>query len=456
VTRGLIVLCRILFYRPLILVMILLVYGVAVLLCVAVDSPKRGIGVALMAAFAAGGLAALLTERISRYSIQAGMIGLPDHTRVMRRAQGCFLVVFVAAPVVPAFALGANPLAAVAALATATAAGLVFASYGGIWFLLAAFGSRLLPLGEWAQLAPVQALATAISGYFIWRWFDLPRKTERTAALIQVRLADARHERRERHYESADDTLEDGDNSPSNAVPADIASGTRFSAVLAHGFGYSVGLSRRNLLRSIGIAAAALAAWKILHGAKPAALAYLLVTGLCCLGLVARLQVVSQRWMRTSTEQALLQLAPKWPEARAIKCAVIATTLLVQRASIIVWLLSSVAAVLLNSIGSEELLWGLVAVMGTSLAFSGAILAVLARRRIREWHFSTILIVLIVGAGAVTIIFGAATAPRYWMAGIAMMCIPPALALAAYSWAPLRFPLNVDAAAYRSSARPLD
>jgi hypothetical protein len=109
-----------------------------------------------------------------------------------------------------------------------------------------------------------------------------------------------------------------------------------------------------------------------------------------------------------------------------------------------VWIASSAVAALAGWIGSMELFCGGVAILGTSLAFSGAAWAVLSYRRIREWQFSTIALVLIVCAGAATVVFGTPVATRSGMVGVAMMLIPPALALAAYCLAPLRFPLNVD------------
>ena len=455
--KALVLLWRVLFYRPFVVVMLLLVYSVAALLLVTIDSPKKGLAVAMMGAFAATGLSALLTERISRYSHQASAIGLPDHARGMRRVQGCFLVLFVAAPAALACMFGATPLAALAALATATAAGVALAAYGAVWLVAVPLLGKVLPLGVWAELPPVQALATGVSGYLIWRWFDLPRRMERAATLDTIQLADATHEQPKLTSRSEDSSIDDEHSVPPpngqliGAVAADLDSGRRLVAVLAVGFGYSVRITRRALLCGAGIAIAALAAWSVLHGSQPAALVYVFVTAACCFGIVGRLQGLLQRWMRTPTEQALLQLAPRWPEARRIKRAVIETTILVQRGSIAVWIASSAAAALLGWIGNVELLSGGVAVLGTSLAFSGAAWAVLAHRRIREWHLTTIAIVLTVCAGAATAVFGGSVTTRSWTVSVAMMFIPPALALAAYFLMPLRFPLDVDARALKAA-----
>jgi hypothetical protein len=451
VTKAFVLLWRILFYRPLIVVMLLVVYSVAALLLVTVDSPKKGLAVMSLAAFATLGLSAVLTERISRHALQARAIGLPNHAQIMRRVQVCFLVMFVAAPAALADILGANPLAALAGLVIATAAGVALATFGGVWIVLLPFLGRVLPLGEWAGLPPVQALVTGLGGFVIWRWFELPAKMERVSTPASVRLADATHERLERARPAEDSSREDEQSRiPPEELLAgeaavDLNSGRRLSAVLALGFGYSVGIRWRALSYGAGISIAFMAALNLLYGSRHAVAAYTLVTGACCVAVVGQLQGLLQRWMRTSAEQALLQLAPKWPDARQIKRAVIETTIVVQHGGIAVWIASSTTAALAGWIGSMELFCGGVAILGTSLAFSGAAWAVLSYRRIREWQFSTIALVLIVCAGAVTVVFGTPVATRSGIVGLAMMLIPPALALAAYCLAPLRFPLNVDA-----------
>ena len=296
-TQALVLLWRVLFYRPLIVVMLLVVYSVAALLLVTVDSPKKGLAVAIMAAFAATGLSAVLTERISRYSLQASAIGLPDHPRVMRRVQGCFLVLFVAAPAALACILGANPLPTLAALATAAAAGIALAAYGAVWLVLVPLLGKVLPLSAWAELPPVQALATGVSGYLVWRWFELPERMERAGTLASAQLADATHERlkRTRRSPSEDSSIDDehGATPPNDlligAVAVDLDSGQRLSGVLALGFGYSVGITSRALLYGAGISIAVLAAWSVIHGAQPAVLAYGCVTAGCCFTLLGQI-----------------------------------------------------------------------------------------------------------------------------------------------------------------------
>lgn len=163
-TKGLVLLWRILFYRPLIIVMLLVVYSVAALLLVTVDSSKKGLAVMIMAAFATVGLSAVLTERILRHAFHARAIGLPNHAQIIRRVQVWFLVMFVGTPAVLGGILGANPLAALAGLVTATAVGVALVAYRAVWLILVPFLGRVLPLGEWAGLPPVQALAIGLGG----------------------------------------------------------------------------------------------------------------------------------------------------------------------------------------------------------------------------------------------------------------------------------------------------
>lgn len=450
---ALLVLRRLLFYRPLIFVLLFLVYSVAVLLLFIVDSAGKGIAVAAIAAFATGGLSAVLTERITRHSLHASAIGLPDHSRMMRRAQGCFLALFIAPPVALTYFLGANPLAALAALATATAAGILLVIYGPIWIVLVPVLGRVLPLAHWAELLPVQALATAISGYVIWRWFDLPSRVEHAARSAPSPLGDAGHEsvgqprKRKPDVSGRSDThdLNASKEAAFTSLATNLEAGQRLPAVLGLGLGYSLETAWRGVLYGVGVSIAILAGWHVFHGYRPAVLAYVAVTALCCFSMVGRLQGLVQRWLRTSSEQALLRLASRWPDARSIKRAFLASTVMIQRGSVIVWVASSAVAAVLGWIDRTEVVAGALAVIATFLAFSGAAWAMFAQRRVREWHLSTIALVLLVGAGAVTLFFG----PLVF--GLSMMLVPPTLSLMWYALAPLRVPLNVDPRALKAA-----
>jgi len=451
VSIALRILGRLLFYRPLIAVLLMLVYLVTALLLATIEPDKRGIIIGIMGGFQAGGLAALLTERIRRFSFTAGQLGLPDHARIMRLAQAWFLVLLMMSPAIVATLLGMQPLRAVAILGMATAAGIVLATYGGWWLILVPLIGRSMPLSDWLALPAVQAVAVAASAWVIWRWFRLPRSAERTGGISPSLLADAAHERASLSEDPAGllSAAAQSGQTPNSSAAAprlqiNLETGRSLPSVLALGFGYSVAIAWRAVLYGIGVAALVLLAWHASHGRRPEALGYIIVTAACCLALVGRMQGVLQRLTRTSMEQSLLRLSPQWPEARQIKQAIVQTTFLVQRGSIAVWAVTSIFAALLGWMDKRYLIAGGVAVAGTSFAFSGALFAVLARRRIREWHLSTIAEVILVSAGALAVVFVGSLPNLHALYGVVLMVVPPALALCWYAMAPLRLPLDVD------------
>jgi hypothetical protein len=457
VSTALRVLVRLLFHRPFIFVMLLLVYLTGVLVFFGVEPNKRGVVVAAFAGFATGGLAAVLTERIARHSLQAGLLGLPNHSRIMRLVQGWFLALFVAVPAFAATAFGASPLTAGAALTTAAALGIFLATYGGFWLVALPLLSKVVPLGDWLMLAPVQALIAALSAWLIWRWFELPVQKERSGALQPMLLADALHERAQPSEEATASEVSGAQSVAETAIENAVATAVgslqsvpTVATALAFGFGYRLNTVWRGVWRGIAIALAVLLAWHLIYGTKSAAMGYWLVTGVCCVGLMGRVQGMLTRWISTSAEQALLQVTPRWPDAHAIKRAMILSTFLIQRGGLVFWAAVTAVAVLLGWIGRPELITGGVAVVAVSLAASGAGWAILAHRRVREWNLSTIVIVLTVAVGAAVIVFGAPLSHVALVVGLALVTLPPALALAWYWIAPLRLPLNVDPRALKA------
>lgn len=439
---------RLLFYRPMILVLLLLFYAASALLIVKFGANKGAVGAALLAAFAVGGLAAVLTERIVRFSREASIIALPDHARAMRSVQIGFLGIFAAAPAVLAILVGAPPLGAVAAVAVATSAGIVFASYRGIAILLLMLGAQMLPRTPWVHLPAVQALGVAASGLVLWQWFDLPRKIERGAGFENTKLADARHERRHRSVPTQDMMRPEalpGARALAVQPGAEGLHGDRHvPALLAVGLGYGIKTNWRGKLYGFGVALAVLAAWQLLHRQTRNPLAYTCVTAVCCMSMVAHLQHILRRWLGSAHEQALLWLAPQWPAPRLIKRAFIASTLRVQLGTVAIWASASLAAGVLGWIDGPEIYLGSCAMLATSLAFTAAAWAVLAQRRVRETNLPTILCALTVGVGTVLAISAHQGLNIALFIGIVLMMGPPVVAFAWYTLAPLRFPVNVD------------
>jgi len=444
------------FYRPLVIVLLLVVYLVATFLLFVIDSDKRAVVIATMGAFSTVGLSAVLTERITRFSLVAGSLGLPGHALYMRQVQYLFLALFVAIPAAVAVVMGMAPLTAAALFSAATAGGVVLSTYGAVWIVIVPIVGRIRSVESWIQSPIVQGLAVAASGWLISRWFELPARVERAGGLMPRFMADAKHERPELEEETKQQApFEEGTRQSriieeSFAAEAAGLDARRMPAtVLAAGLGYPAGTSWRGALYGSLTAVVVLLAWRMYRGPKPDIAAYVVVTAGCCVALVGRLQGVLHRWMRTPIEQSLLRLTPRWPEERAVKRTVLQTLVMVQRGAMSAWAVVSVVALIVGWIGTTELLIGAIGLLGTSLAFTGSVIATLSRRRVRELHGSTVALVLSVAIGAAIVLFGEPMSSSHMAIGLVMMMGPPGLALAWYLGAPLRLPLNVDARALK-------
>lgn len=452
-TTSLRVLVRFLFYRPLVVILLLLVYLVTALMLRVVDADKNALAIAAMSAFAAVGLSALLTERLSRYSFHAGMLGLPDHARVMRGVQSWFLLVFVATPMLVACVRGLPLLPSAALLCSAAAGGIVLSTYGAWWLALVLILSKSADFHSLIQTPGGQVAALGASSWLIWKWFSLPVRAERAGSLAASSLADAKHEPTD-----AEGARASGNDRPpsrsledmASVATMDLAASTGFTRALAFGLGYPVDMIWRPVLYGAAIAFSAMVAWHFLRASYSEIVPFAVVTGLCCIALVGRLQGILHRWMKTTLEQSLLRVTPRWPNDRLIKRTVVKSTFLVQRGAIIVWCAASAIPALLGWIERPVLFAGALALVGTSFAFTGSLWATLAHRRVREWHVSTIAIVIPVAAGAVTIALSDSLLSEGALAGLALLLIPPSLSLTWYWLAPLRLPVDVDARALTS------
>jgi hypothetical protein len=448
---------RVLFYRPLILVLLILVYAVGTLLAFMVGLDKSGPVSAMTAALAAGGLAAVMTRRLTRFSRDAGMIGLPEHARLLRRAQIAFLVIFAATPAIVSMFLGASLLGAVAVISAATGFGILVAMYPSIWILLIFFGNeQIVPLSKWARYPIVQALAVAASALLLWWWFDLPAKAETVGGGADARYSDARHERRNRSARVQDLIRQEGPSGEVTAVPLqrvneeNLPVARDISKILALGLGYSIKPNWRNVLYGIGAAVAALAIWKLLHRQTSNPLAYTCVTAVSCFSVMGALQRILRRWKSTEHEQSLLRLTPMWPQSRRIKQAYIETTLIVQCGTMVAWASASVLGLALGLIDGRNIYLGFVAMLATSSAFTASAWTLLAQRRIYEINLPTIIFVVMVGVGTAMVLSSPHGVNDGSLLGIFLIAAPPAAALTWYSLSPLRFPVNVDPRALSS------
>jgi hypothetical protein len=455
--KAWLILWGLLLRRPVISVLLGAVYLTTALLLEVAEPGKRGALVALMSAFVAGCLTAVLSERIRRHSLAAGSLGIPGHARFMHQTQALFLILFVAAPGLVACALGMSPLMTGAVLLVGTAVGIALSVYGLWWLMLVPALGRFDTHTDWLSLPIIQAAGVAASGWFIWHWFDLPERSERIGQAGPVRLADSRHERAMRNSgpmergESAPDLLDS--RAIDGLIPAaasDIETERALSASLAMGLGYSLRTDWRLTAYGAAAGVAALAGWHVFRGGQSEVTSYVTASAVCCVCLIARLQSILQRWMRTSTEQAILRIAPLWPDPTRVKRAILHSTFVVQRGAVTGWAAITLAGWTLNLVPDAYVFRAALALAGTSLAFSGSLWATLARRQVREWHAATVAIVMMVGSGALIAAFRSRSFAPHLALGLSLMVAAPAAALAWYLLAPARVPISVDSRALPS------
>lgn len=445
--------------RPVISILLGMVYLTTVLLIVVAAPGKRGALVALMSAFVAGGLSAVLSERIRRHCLAAGSLGIPGHSQLMHRTQGLFLILFVAAPGVVACALGLSPLTTAVTLLLGPAVGIALSVYGLWWIMLVPALGRFDTHTEWVSLPITQAAGAAASLWFIWRWFELPGRSERIGQEGPVRLGDSRHERAIRHsgpVQGSNIAVDLFDPHAHDAalppIDPNIEAERTLPAAFATGLGYSVRTNWRFTAYGTAAGMTALIGWHVLRGGQAEITSYVMICMVCGVSLVARLQSILQRWMRTSTEQAILRIAPLWPDPAQVKRAMLGSTLLVQRGALAAWAAITLCGWALDLVSNTWVFRAALALAGTSLAFSGSLWATLARRQVREWHASTVAIGITVGSGALIAAFGAPLLSLHVALGLALMLAAPAAALAWYLLAPARIPISVDPRAL--SSRP--
>jgi hypothetical protein len=448
------VMWHLLLRRPLVFIFLAILYLATAVLFLMIASDQRVAAIGALGAFAAGGLTALLTERVARYCTAAGSLGIPGHARTLRNAQALFLILFIAIPGAGAWAGGAPLLPTAAVLLGATAAGIVLSTYRLWWLMLVPTLARSASLWHWLNLPVTQAATVAASAWLIGSWLQLPRRRERVGEALPLRLSDSRHERAVGQPPpaiSADAPPEPQRqaNQPHESHPPPEVIGSRaIRLALAMALGYSVHTNWRQVLYGATAGLIALGVWHLLRGASEDSVSYTTVCAVCCFTVVARLQSMLSRWERTSVEQAILRITPLWPRDSAVKRAVLQSTFHAQLGTLAAWALLSAAAWLLDLISGAWVFTAAAALAGTCLAFSASLWATLARRQIREWHLFTILAVIIAGIGAVITAFRPAR-PAHLALGIAIMLVPPAAAVLWYLLAPLRVPVSVDARALR-------
>lgn len=438
------------FTRPSVFIVLSLFYLLAAGL-IAVDggsAEKFFLGITVNCAIPTAGIFALGAERIVMICSSAGELKIPRHVAAVRMAQAIMVAVFVC---VPALLIAALPGAGVwsgVVLVLAAAFGTAFVTHN--WVVIGTVVVFFVTAKTdvlWNVLVNpyVQAGLFVGAAYLLHRWFLLPGQVELHASLTATRLADARHEATDeellttfdpkaiRLYEKTLGSLVRRAREETATRPA--------GAALALGLGFEQGVPRALWLKGTGLGALALLAWKLFHGRHPEALAYWVITGFAVLSVMSRTSSVFGAWRRTPGEQSVLKLTPRWPADRRLKHLFLGAIVRGQLGAWLGWSVISALGLVLGTITTNHLATAAFALMAASCGCAGSLAMLLARRSLKEWHFTTIYAVLSAIVGAVIFAVRTPSSTYSTVLAFVLVLLPLAFGLAALVVRPLLFPV---------------
>jgi|HubBroStandDraft_1064217.scaffolds.fasta_scaffold00671_23 hypothetical protein len=454
VTRLRRVLFELLIRRPVIVCLLSLFYVFAAIAGgTGSTGPKRGLLIAVMAAIPAAGLSAVATERLVRYAASAGALGIPRHVDTLRAAQIMLFLLLVAFPWLVAIGHDAPWVSAAALLIGGSAAGTLLVGRGllvallipTVWVMNAAFG----PPEHWLAWSAVHYLVLAGSLAAYWRWMKLPVRVESAAPTIQVVYSDAGHEESEADMDAA------GNVKPAKFAEAvrrqdayvaaavrGVGDGQLSPAGLALGLGFWSGTAWRAVVISAAVGILLVAAAREHYFLRQPKAVYF---GLCMLAAflaLSRVSTIVQWWKRSSAEQGLLLLTPRWPSREMLKGVFLVTMARVQVGSAVGWIAISAVLLGLGWIDVNEAAYGALYVLATSLVACSYLWVALGSREVKEWQLSAIATALLTVAGVAMFQFGSSLGTLYRAAGAAACLLPPMISFAIFRLRPLQFPAN--------------
>ena len=413
--------------------------------------PMRGLFIAIMCAIPAAGLAAIATERLVRYSASAGVLGVPRHTETLRTGQITLFVLLVVLPWLVALGHDAPWLAAAALLIGGAALGTLLGGRGPlivlliptVWILNAAFG----PPEHWLAWPAVQCLVVAGSLAALWRWLQLPSRVEFAASRAQVSFSDAVHE------ESDAEMAVAANLSPAQIARAEnrqdayvaqavrgVADGRLSPAGLALGLGFSSGTAWRAVAICAGLGLLVVTAAREHVLLRQPHTLYVILSLLASFLALGRVSTVAQWWKRTSAEQGLLLLTPRWPSRKSLKSVFLMTLIRVQVGSVVGWIAISAVLLALGWIDLSEVAYGALYLLVASLVACSYLWTALGSREVKEWQLSAIATALFAVTGVVLFQFGSSLGMLYRAAGAAAFLVPSLISFAIFRLRPLQFP----------------
>jgi hypothetical protein len=448
------VLLELLIRRPVVACVLSLFYVFGGLMTGVTDvGPKRGLFIAIMSAIPAAGLCAIATERLARYAASAGTLGIPRHAETLRAAQIAIFLLLVVLPWLVAIDHGAPWLGAAALLLGAAAAGTLLVGRGllvallipTVWVMNAKFG----PPEHWLAWPAVHYLVVAGSVAAFWRWAKLPTSIESAAPTIQVAYSDAGHE------ESEVDMAVAANVKPEEMAEVErrqeayvakavrgVADGRLSSAGLALGLGFWSGTAWRGVVISAVLGLFVVTAAREHFLLRQPHTMYILLCLLAAFLALSRVSTIAQWWKRTSAEQGLLLLTPRWPSRQTLKGIFLVSMFRVQVGCAVGWIAISAVLLGLGWIDLNEVAYGALYVVATSLVACSYLWVALGSREVKEWQLSAIITALLTVTGVVVFQFGSPLGMPYRVAGAVAFLVPSLISFAIFRSRPLQFPAN--------------
>lgn len=452
VTRLGRVLLELLIRRPVIACVLSLFYVFAALVSSAGEAgPERGLLIAVMAAIPAAGLCAIAAERLVRYAASAGTLGIPRHAETLRAGQIALLLLLVLLPWLVAIKHDAPWVGAAALLLGAAGAGTLLVGRGllvvlliaAVWVMNAAFG----PPEHWLAWPAVQYLVLVGSVSALWRWVQLPLRVELAAPTIQVVYSDAGHEESEAEMDAAANITpgemaeaERRQDSYISKAVRGVLDGRLSPAGLAVGLGFWSGTAWRAVAIGAVFGLMTVTAAREHYFLRQPHTIYLILCFVAAFLALSRVSTIVQRWRRTSAEQGLLLLSPRWPSRETLKSVFLVTMIRVQIGSVVGWVGFSAVLLALGWIDPEDVAYGALYVVATSLVACSYLWVALGSREVKEWQLSAILTALLTVTGVALFQFGPSLGTPYRAVGTAAFLVPPVISFAMFRLRPLQFP----------------
>jgi hypothetical protein len=424
---------------------------------------KSGLFIAIMSAIPAAGLCAIATERLVRYAASAGILGIPRHAETLRSGQFALFLLLVVLPWLVAIGHGAPFLGAAALLLGGAAGGTLLVGRGllvallvpAVWVINAVFGSP----ERWLAWPPAQYLVVAASLAALWRWVQLPTRVEFAAPRVQVAYSDAGHEESEAEMAAA------ANMNPAQIAQAEtrqdayvakavsgVAAGRLSPAGLALGLGFSSGTAWRAVAISAGLGLLVVTAAREHFLLRQPQTMYIILCLLSSFLALGRVSTIAQWWKRSSSEQGLLLLTPRWPSRESLKRVFLVTMIRVQVGSVVGWTAISAVLLGLGWIDLSEVAYGALYLLVTSLVACSYLWVALGSREVKEWQLSAIANALFAVTGVVLFQFGSSLGTLYRVAGAAAFLVPSLISFAIFRLHPLQFPSIAKSRQFRCRA----